>query len=91
MSVLSIYIVLHALVMIQNLENQISSSYQLLTCHLQIKHVYSTLLFVISQAQKLNIDMPCITFDQPLWYKANEIILEKNLDIVNRLGGFHTL
>ena len=29
--------------------------------------IYSTLLFIVSQAQKLNIDTPCITFDQPLW------------------------
>ena len=34
---------------------------------------------------------PCITFDQPLWLKAIEISTEKSLNIVCRLGGFHTL
>ena len=35
--------------------------------------IYSTLLFVQSQARLLNITTPCITFDQPLWQKATEI------------------
>ena len=34
---------------------------------------------------------PCITFDQPLWLKATEIIQAKSLQIVCRLGGFHTM
>ena len=53
--------------------------------------IYSTLLFVISQAKKLNVHTPCITFDQPLWIKAFDIIHAENLPIVCRLGGFHTL
>ena len=33
----------------------------------------------------------CITFDQPLWIKAMDIITNKSMNIVCRLGGFHTL
>ena len=53
--------------------------------------IYSTLLFVIDQSKKANSDSPCITFDQPLWLKAVEIITEKSLHILCRLDGFHTL
>ena len=53
--------------------------------------VYSTLLYIQSQAERLNIPTPCITFDQPLWLKAVEIIKAKSLNIVYRLGGFHTM
>ena len=53
--------------------------------------IYSTLLFVIYQSKKANSGSPCITFDQPLWFKAVEIITEKSLHILCRLGGFHTL
>lgn len=35
--------------------------------------IYSTLLYIQSQAERLNISTPCITFDQPLWLKAVEI------------------
>ena len=38
--------------------------------------IYSTLLFV---------------FDQPLWLKAFGIIEESKLNIVSRMGGFHTM
>ena len=34
--------------------------------------IYSTLLYVIQKASKLDIPTPCITFDQPLWVKAVE-------------------
>ena len=53
--------------------------------------IYSTLLFVIEEAKKSKIPVPCITFDQPLWQKALGIIKVKKLNIVCRLGGFHTL
>ena len=53
--------------------------------------IYSTLLFIIGQAKKTNTCSPCITFDQPLWLKAVQIITEKSLHILCRLGGFHTL
>ena len=45
----------------------------------------------MKQAQKFNIPVPCVTFDFPLWVKAIKIISAENLDIVCRLGGFHTL
>ena len=32
-----------------------------------------------------------MTFDQPLWIKAVEIVAAKSLGIVVRLGGFHSL
>ena len=53
--------------------------------------IFSTLLFIQDQAKKMNISEPCVTFDQPLWHKASGIIAEKNLNIICRLGGFHTL
>jgi len=53
--------------------------------------IYSTLTFVINQARKLGIEVPCVTFDQPLWQKATGIIKDQNLQIMCRLGGFHTL
>ena len=53
--------------------------------------IYSTLLLVIGQSKKANSGSPCITFDQPLWLKAVEIITEKSLYILCRVGGFHTL
>ena len=39
----------------------------------------------------MSILTPVVTFEQPLWYKASGIIAEKKLDIICRLGGFHTL
>ena len=36
--------------------------------------VHSVLLFAIEQSKKLNVKEPSITFDQPLWFKALEII-----------------
>ena len=53
--------------------------------------IYSTLVYVQSQAEQLSIPTACITFDQPLWLKAVEIITERSLNIVCRLGGFHTM
>ncbi len=53
--------------------------------------IYSTLFYIESQAVQLGIPVPCITFDQPLWIKAIEIIRSKSMKIVCRLGGFHTL
>ena len=52
--------------------------------------IYSTLVFACEQAQQLNV-VASITFDQPLWLKAYAIAHTANLDIVCRLGGFHTL
>ena len=53
--------------------------------------IYSTLKFVQSQAKKLNIVTPVITFDQPLYIKAMEIVKAKNMNMVVMLGGFHLL
>ena len=53
--------------------------------------IYSTLLYIENQALQLGIPVPCVTFDQPLWIKAIEIIKTKSLKIVCRLGGFHTM
>ena len=53
--------------------------------------IYSTLLFVMEEAKRLRIAVPCVTFDQPLWLKACGIVEESGLGIVVRLGGFHTL
>ena len=53
--------------------------------------IYSTLKFIEEQSAFLNIDTPVITFDQPLWLKATDIIFSKHLNIVCRLGGFHLI
>ena len=53
--------------------------------------IYSTLTYIQSQAEQLHIPTPCITFDQPLWLKATEIIKAKSMNMVCRLGGFHTM
>ena len=53
--------------------------------------VYSTLIFVLSQARQLGLPVTCIMFDQPLWLKAVDICMSCGLDIVCRLGGFHLL
>jgi len=54
--------------------------------------LYSTLLFVDSEAKKLRMPTASITFDQPLWLKAVEICKAASLNsIVCRLGGFHVL
>ena len=49
----------------------------------------STLLFIINQAKLLNIETPCVTFDQPLWIKAVEVAESESLNVVCRLGVFH--
>ena len=53
--------------------------------------IYTTILFVKRQATSMNVTTPCVTFGQPLWLKVYEIAKSKQLDIVVRLGGFHTL
>ena len=55
--------------------------------------VYSTLKYVSSEARRHDVT-PILTFDQPLWWKAQLIVAceEPNSDlqdIVLRLGGFH--
>ena len=53
--------------------------------------INSTLLFIIDQCKKNGIKTPSVTFDQPFWLKATEIIVDSSLNIVSHLGGFHTL
>ena len=53
--------------------------------------IYSVLLHIIEQTKVLNVVTPCVTFDQPLWFKSIEIVVSKSLLIVSRLGGFYTL
>ena len=53
--------------------------------------IFSTLLFVQDQARQIDIPTPCITFDQPLYIKAFEIVEAKDMKIVLKLGGFHML
>ena len=53
--------------------------------------VYSTLCFIEQQACKLNMPTACVTFDQPLYLKAVEIVLSCNMNVVCRLGSFHVI
>jgi len=53
--------------------------------------IFSTLVFVERQAKLLNMQTACITFDQPLWIKAVNIALSERMNVVCRLGGFHTV
>ena len=46
---------------------------------------------MIEQGKRICVPVTCVTFDQPLWLKAYSMIEEAGLDIVARLGGFHTL
>ena len=50
--------------------------------------ICSALLFVKNESKNLSVDVPCITCDQPLWYKANKIISDKNLNMVCHLYEF---
>ena len=53
--------------------------------------IYSTLMYVSDQAKALRLPSVCITFDQPLYMKALDVVFKAQLDIVVRLGGFHTM
>ena len=53
--------------------------------------LYSLLLFVTEQCKILNVDMPCVTFDQQLYVKAFEIVSSMKMRIFVCLGGFHQL
>ena len=46
-------------------------------------------MYISKEAEKLNIKTPAITFDQPLWLKAINIVNHYKLNIVCRLGAFH--
>ena len=52
--------------------------------------IYSTLKYIVDQAKKAQVNhTPCITFDQPLYKKAMEIVTAETIPVVCRLGGFH--
>lgn len=56
--------------------------------------IFSTLCFVSSEARRQNV-APILTFDQPLWWKAQLILARENAtsdlhSIILCLGGFHT-
>ena len=53
--------------------------------------LYSFLSFVTDKSSKLNVPTPSITFDQPLYVKAYNIVSSMNMNIYVRLGGFHQL
>ena len=53
--------------------------------------LYSLLSFITDECRKLNVSMPCVTFDQQHYVKAYEIVSSKNMNIFVRLGGFHQL
>ena len=51
-------------------------------------HFFCSELF-IDQAKVLGVNTPILTFDQPLWLKATEIVHAKALPVVLIFGGFH--
>lgn len=58
--------------------------------------IYTTLLYALENAKRYNHDVCIITFDQPLYAKAREIVSaapegSEVSKIVVRLGGFHLL
>ena len=61
----------------------------------EVTCISSTLKFVSEHARRHNIANPIVTFDQPLWWKAFNIISTEpaNSDlrkVILRLGAFHT-
>lgn len=53
---------------------------------------YNTVYTTLLECMRVAVDNPMIiTFDLPLWTKATRIILERDLPIIPRLGGFHQL
>ena len=53
--------------------------------------IYSSLKFIVEQLNSIGMETAVVTFDQPLWLKATEIVRSKDLPIVLILGGFHTM
>jgi len=52
-----------------------------------IPHSHS---FLTTQAGRLNVQMPCVTFDHPLYIKAVDSLVAAGLNIVCPLGVFLT-
>lgn len=58
--------------------------------------IYTALLTAARKCKSMKQDICCVTFDQPLYFKAREIISSSPADhelstVVVRLGGFHLL
>ena len=53
--------------------------------------LHSLLCFVVEESRNNKLPMPSITFDQPLYVKAQEIAMSNKIEIFVRLGGFHQL
>lgn len=53
--------------------------------------LYSILLYIFDQGNKLRVEVPSATFDQPLWQRHVGTIARANLRIVCRLGGIHIM
>jgi hypothetical protein len=53
--------------------------------------MFSTLMYVTNEAKSVGITTPNVTFDQPLYIKACDIAMTAGLDVVIRLGVFHTV
>ena len=53
--------------------------------------ICSTLSFIIDQSKQIHIEVPVLTFHQPLRHKATEIANAMSLSIVLILGGFHLM
>lgn len=53
--------------------------------------IFPTLSFVVQQTERFNIKTTCVTFDQPLWLKATEIVHATAMNVFCHLGGFHML
>lgn len=57
--------------------------------------LYTAILNSVTEARNLNMKMCFITFDQPLYFKACDIVIASSIaddmHIFIRLGGFHTL
>ena len=41
--------------------------------------------------RKMCLPSPCVTFDQPLYIKALDVVAASDLDVVSILGGFRTI
>ena len=53
--------------------------------------IFFTLSFIVDQCKALCVPTASVTFDQPLWLKATEIVVDKSINAVIHLGGFHTM
>ena len=50
--------------------------------------IYSVLVFILKQAEQIQVKTPVVTFDQPLWLKAMEIVKAKFFLLFSSLGVF---